>query len=163
MAPTVARRAPRQPRELSLLAGSVVAFVAVTVWWLTQDARVQDWDNGLHTVDAFVIHDEISAGHLTAPFTEFNTYPACPPEQERGGRWAACWIRSSAGAAQRGGSKQAPADRAFFPGLRAGSARIPPQRGPKEGGSLAPTWRPCRILGAASPLTRTRSQSMTKQ
>jgi hypothetical protein len=32
------------------------------------------------------------------------------------------------------GSKQAPADRAFFPGLRAGSARIPPQRGPKAGG-----------------------------
>ncbi len=58
-----------------LLAGAVGTFVVITIWWLTQDDRVQDWDSGLHTVDAFVIHDEIAAGHLTAPFTEFNMYP----------------------------------------------------------------------------------------
>jgi 4-amino-4-deoxy-L-arabinose transferase-like glycosyltransferase len=53
----------------------VVAFIGVTIWWLTQDDRVQDWDNGLHTMAAFTIREELAAGHLTAPFTEFNTYP----------------------------------------------------------------------------------------
>ena len=62
-------------REIALLLGSVVAFVAITIWWLTQDNRVQDWDNGLHTIEAFVIRDQLSAGHLTTSFTEFNTYP----------------------------------------------------------------------------------------
>jgi hypothetical protein len=62
-------------RELRLLVGVVVGFLAITVWWLTQENRVQDWDNGLHTVDAFLIHKELAAGHITTPFTEFNTYP----------------------------------------------------------------------------------------
>jgi 4-amino-4-deoxy-L-arabinose transferase-like glycosyltransferase len=53
----------------------VISFIGITVWWLTQDDRVQDWDNGLHTLDAFGIHDELASGHLSAPFTEFNNYP----------------------------------------------------------------------------------------
>ncbi len=76
MGPTTrARRLGGLSRDVSLLAGSVVTFVAITVWWLTKDDRVQDWDNGLHTVDAFMIHDQLVAGHLTAWFKEFNTYP----------------------------------------------------------------------------------------
>ncbi len=63
------------PRELLVLVGAILGFLAITVWWLTQDNRVQDWDNGLHTVDAITVHNEIAAGHLTAPFTEFNMYP----------------------------------------------------------------------------------------
>jgi uncharacterized membrane protein YsdA (DUF1294 family) len=55
--------------------GSLLVFVAFTVWWLTQDDRVQEWDNGLHTLLAFGIHDQISSGDLTGWFTEFNTYP----------------------------------------------------------------------------------------
>jgi 4-amino-4-deoxy-L-arabinose transferase-like glycosyltransferase len=62
-------------REVQLGLMGVVGFVAVTIWWLTQDDRVQDWDNGLHTIEAFTIRDEIAGGHLTTPFTEFNTYP----------------------------------------------------------------------------------------
>ncbi len=58
-----------------MLAGSVLVFVAVTVWWLTQDDRVQEWDNGLHTLLAFGVHDQLSSGNLTSWFTEFNTYP----------------------------------------------------------------------------------------
>ena len=50
-------------------------FIAVSVWWLTQDDRVQDWDNGLHTLLAFGIHDQFASGNLTGWFTEFNTYP----------------------------------------------------------------------------------------
>lgn len=71
----VSRRTGGLSRDVLLLLGSVVAFVAITVWWLTQENRVQDWDNGLHTVDAFLIHKQLAAGHLTTVFTEFNTYP----------------------------------------------------------------------------------------
>jgi dolichyl-phosphate-mannose-protein mannosyltransferase len=63
------------PREVLVLAAAVIGFVSITVWWLTQDDRVQDWDNGLHTVDALQIHNEIASGHLATPFTEFNMYP----------------------------------------------------------------------------------------
>jgi hypothetical protein len=62
-------------RDVQLAALAVMTFIGVTIWWLTQDDRVQDWDNGLHTIEAFTIHDEISGGHLTQPFTDFNTYP----------------------------------------------------------------------------------------
>ena len=62
-------------RELMLLLAGVVVFVAMTVWWLTQDDRVQEWDNGLHTLLSFGIHDQLAAGNLTGWFTEFNTYP----------------------------------------------------------------------------------------
>jgi hypothetical protein len=62
-------------RELLLLLGGVVTFVAITVWWLTQDNRVQVSDDGLHTLLAFGIHDQLASGDLTTWFTEFNTYP----------------------------------------------------------------------------------------
>jgi hypothetical protein len=53
----------------------VLLFIAVSAWWLTRDNRVQDWDNGLHTLLAFGVHDQLAAGNLSAWFTEFNTYP----------------------------------------------------------------------------------------
>jgi hypothetical protein len=49
-----------------------------------------------------------------------------------------------------------------FPGLRAGSPRIP-SRGESRGFASCPRGRPCSTVGAAPPLTRTRSQSRTKQ
>ncbi len=63
------------PGEVWLAIAAVIGFITITIWWLTQDDRVQDWDNGLHTIEAFTIHDDLAAGHITAPFTEFNTYP----------------------------------------------------------------------------------------
>jgi 4-amino-4-deoxy-L-arabinose transferase-like glycosyltransferase len=54
---------------------AVLAFLAVTVWWLRQDTRVPDWDSAQHTIDSFIAHADIMRGSLTAPFTEFNTYP----------------------------------------------------------------------------------------
>src|ERR1035438_9873807 len=71
----VPRRTGGLSRDVLLLLGSVVAFVAITVWWLTQENRVQSFHNPPHTVDAFLIHKQLAAGPLTTPFTEFNTYP----------------------------------------------------------------------------------------
>jgi hypothetical protein len=58
-----------------MLVAAVVVFIAVTVWWLTQDNQVQASDDGLHTLLAFAIRDQLAAGDLTSWFTEFNTYP----------------------------------------------------------------------------------------
>jgi hypothetical protein len=69
------RRVPVPPREVLLAALGVVAFIGMTVWWLTQEGRVQDWDNALHTLNAFYFHDWIAQGHLREPFTFFNSYP----------------------------------------------------------------------------------------
>ena len=54
---------------------AVLAFLGVTIWWLTQDTRVPDWDSAQHMLDSFIVHDSISSGSWTTPFTEFNTYP----------------------------------------------------------------------------------------
>jgi dolichyl-phosphate-mannose-protein mannosyltransferase len=58
-----------------MLAVAVLVFIAVSIWWLTQDDRVQDWDNGLHTLLAFGIRDQFASGDFSGWFTEFNTYP----------------------------------------------------------------------------------------
>ena len=54
-------RMPRLSREAQLAVLAVAAFIGMTIWWLTQDDRVQDWDNGLHTMAAFAIKNEIAA------------------------------------------------------------------------------------------------------
>ena len=61
--------------DARLAAVAAIVFLGVTVWWLTQDTRVSDWDSAQHTIDSFIVHDEILHGSWTAPFTEFNTYP----------------------------------------------------------------------------------------
>jgi hypothetical protein len=54
---------------------AALTFLGISVWWLTQDTRVPDWDSAGHTIDSFIVHDELAHGSLTAPFTDFNTYP----------------------------------------------------------------------------------------
>jgi 4-amino-4-deoxy-L-arabinose transferase-like glycosyltransferase len=68
-------RLARAPSDTQLTVLAVLAFLGVTVWWLTQETRVPDFDSAAHTLDSFIVRDEIARGHLTAPFTEFNTYP----------------------------------------------------------------------------------------
>jgi 4-amino-4-deoxy-L-arabinose transferase-like glycosyltransferase len=63
------------PPDVQLTALAILAFLGVTVWWLTQETRVPDFDSATHTFYAFSVHDEIAAGHWTVPFTEFDTYP----------------------------------------------------------------------------------------
>src|SRR3954471_668410 len=61
--------------DARLAALAVLAFLAVSVWWLIQETRVPDFDSAEHTFFAFGVHDAIARGALTTPFTEFNTYP----------------------------------------------------------------------------------------
>jgi hypothetical protein len=52
-----------------------VVFVLVSLWWLTQDNRVPDFDSGIHMIYAIVDQSQMASGHLTFPFTDYNTYP----------------------------------------------------------------------------------------
>ena len=65
----------RISREARWVWVAVLGFVAMSVWWLTQDDRVPDWDSGFHEFYAAVIHSEVANGQLTQPFTDYNTYP----------------------------------------------------------------------------------------
>jgi 4-amino-4-deoxy-L-arabinose transferase-like glycosyltransferase len=57
------------------VAAATLFFFIVTIWWLTQDNRVPDFDEGTHLFDAITVYRELLAGHLTAPFTGFDNYP----------------------------------------------------------------------------------------
>jgi 4-amino-4-deoxy-L-arabinose transferase-like glycosyltransferase len=70
--PKAGSRAARPRGDVGWLWLAIFAFVAMTVWWLTQDSRVQDWDNGLHTLAAIDIHAEWARGNF---FYWFNVFP----------------------------------------------------------------------------------------
>jgi hypothetical protein len=61
--------------EGAWVAIACLVFIGVTVWWLTQDRRVPDFDEGHHLIFAFIVHAELAKGQLLAPFTDFNDYP----------------------------------------------------------------------------------------
>src|SRR5580704_11887255 len=65
----------RRVHELWWVAAATLASFAVTVWWLTQDNRVPDFDEGNHLHFAITVFNEINAGQLTAPFSDWNNYP----------------------------------------------------------------------------------------
>ncbi len=54
---------------------AVAAFLFVSVWWLTQDSRVPDFDSGLHMSYAVSYHYDLAHGQFTAPWTDYNSYP----------------------------------------------------------------------------------------
>ena len=68
-------RWPSVSREARLLWPAVLAFVAMTAWWLTQDTRIPDYDSAAHGFFAVVVHRELSLGRVAAPFTDYNSYP----------------------------------------------------------------------------------------
>ncbi|HEV2981862.1 MAG TPA: glycosyltransferase family 39 protein, partial [Solirubrobacteraceae bacterium] len=47
----------------------------MTVWWLSQDTRMPDWDSAAHATESFHVYARIARGHLVKVFTEFNAYP----------------------------------------------------------------------------------------
>jgi hypothetical protein len=63
------------PRDAQWAVIATLGFLGAAVWWLTQDTRVPDWDSAQHMIDSFIVHDELARGSLSAPFTDFNTYP----------------------------------------------------------------------------------------
>ncbi|MGH2916589.1 MAG: ArnT family glycosyltransferase [Solirubrobacteraceae bacterium] len=82
-APAVGRRSARRLAdrlratdvEARWLCGAVVVFVLVSLWWLTQDDRVPDFDSGLHMTSAMADHFYLATGHLSEPWTNYNSYP----------------------------------------------------------------------------------------
>lgn len=62
-------------REAQWLWLAVAVFVLVSLWWLSRDDRVPDYDSGLHMLYAITDHYDIAHGPMTGPFTEYNTYP----------------------------------------------------------------------------------------
>jgi hypothetical protein len=69
------RRRLRGVGEPWWVAAAVLFSLIVTVWWLTQDNRVPDFDEGHHLLFAFAVRNDLLNGHLSTPFTEFNEYP----------------------------------------------------------------------------------------
>lgn len=74
---TVADSPGARPRRAPAVvaAGLVAAFAGVTAWWLSQDRRVPDFDEGKHLNIAFFFHDLLDQGRLAGPFNESGTYP----------------------------------------------------------------------------------------
>jgi uncharacterized membrane protein YsdA (DUF1294 family) len=68
-----------RPTDGQLTALAVLAFLAVTIWWLTQETRIPDFDSATHTLEALAVRDQIASGQWTAPFTAFTTYPPLAP------------------------------------------------------------------------------------
>lgn len=65
----------RGVREHWWAAAATAVSIAVSGWWLTADDRVPDFDSGQHLLDIFTVRQELVAGQLTAPFTDWNNYP----------------------------------------------------------------------------------------
>ena len=62
-------------REARLTALAILAFLGISVWWLTQETRTPDFDSATHTLYSFTVHNEIANGEWGALFREWNTYP----------------------------------------------------------------------------------------
>ncbi|MHB1570776.1 MAG: ArnT family glycosyltransferase, partial [Solirubrobacteraceae bacterium] len=69
------RRLRTTGREARWLWLAVLVFVLVSLWWLTQDDRVPDYDSGLHLGYAIQYHFDLAHGQITAPWTDYNSYP----------------------------------------------------------------------------------------
>jgi hypothetical protein len=65
----------RSSIDARLTAAAVLFSLGLTIWWLTQDTRVPDYDSAKHTRFSFFVHDDIVHGEIFRPFTEFNNYP----------------------------------------------------------------------------------------
>jgi 4-amino-4-deoxy-L-arabinose transferase-like glycosyltransferase len=70
-----ARAQQRPSRPAAGAAALAFAFIAITIWWLTQDARVQMADPAVHYKWAFVAYDYLHSGYFIGPFKEWTAYP----------------------------------------------------------------------------------------
>jgi 4-amino-4-deoxy-L-arabinose transferase-like glycosyltransferase len=75
-AESVARaRLPRWSIEARAAIVATTAFIAITLWWLTQDRSIPIYDAGLHLTRAIDIHQELSTGHLLNAAADSLPYP----------------------------------------------------------------------------------------
>jgi 4-amino-4-deoxy-L-arabinose transferase-like glycosyltransferase len=54
---------------------AVIAFIALTCWWLTQDRSIPIYDAGDHLATAFEFHSMLHAGNLLGPLDQAGVYP----------------------------------------------------------------------------------------
>jgi hypothetical protein len=73
--PRVRLAFPTVSREAGWVWLAVGIFIAMSVWWLAENAQVPDWDSGYQELVVNTVFGQLSNGHLTAPFTDFNNYP----------------------------------------------------------------------------------------
>jgi Dolichyl-phosphate-mannose-protein mannosyltransferase len=75
VAPALRTRLGNTSREARWAALATLAFLAVSVWWLTQETRTPDFDSATHTLYSFTVYERIAHGEWSALFNEWNTYP----------------------------------------------------------------------------------------
>ncbi|MFN8204545.1 MAG: glycosyltransferase family 39 protein [Solirubrobacteraceae bacterium] len=68
----------RLGRPEALVVAAVVGFVALTVWWVSQDHRVPTFDAGGHMFTALWFRDEIAGGDVLFPFNYYNSFGYAP-------------------------------------------------------------------------------------
>jgi hypothetical protein len=73
-APGLSLGRPRITAPAAAAIAFTLLFIAITVWWLTQDRRVPEWDPGRHLWFALRYHDDLAAGDLLSPLKEW-PYP----------------------------------------------------------------------------------------
>ncbi len=61
--------------ETWLLIGLIALFIAITGWWLSQNARVPDWDDGTHLLYALTAQAQLRQGEFSALFHTWDLYP----------------------------------------------------------------------------------------
>ncbi len=53
----------------------MIVFVLISLWWLTQDDQVPDFDSGLHMMTAITYQAHLVNGPRDFWFTDYNSYP----------------------------------------------------------------------------------------
>ncbi len=59
----------------ALVAAIALAFMGISLWWILNDHRLPNGDNGKHLLLAFGYHDTILAGFPLSPLAQYNLYP----------------------------------------------------------------------------------------
>ncbi len=73
--PSIAMRLPRWSVDAWASIAVTVLFIAITLWWLTQDRSIPVFDAGVRLHQAIIVYEELQSGNLGAAFTATTPYP----------------------------------------------------------------------------------------
>lgn len=73
--PSVTMRLPRWTVDAWASIAVTVLFVAITLWWLTQDRSIPVFDAGVRLQQAIIVYEHIRSGNLGAALTATAPYP----------------------------------------------------------------------------------------